>query len=137
MAEIKKSCSNCCNLSFTPTSVKCEYGWGKPEEILFCGQWEPNMENELMQRRQENATLRQQLQQAQATIAAMRGQQALSDRAGMELLEKIEQLERENKALRCCANCKEIVWKCKKIIECTDNYRGWVIAERLVSKGDR
>jgi len=69
--------------------------------------------------------------------AIKQADKALSTTAGAELLEKIGQLERENKTMRSCDNCKEIVWKCKKIIECTDNDRKhWQLAERLVSKGE-
>jgi len=78
--------------------------------------------------------LEEQIQQAQATIAAMRegltmmrkhvlmyGKQKSdtgmiydtcrqlleSTTAGAELLEKMERLEQDNMSLRCCGNCKE------------------------------
>jgi len=116
------------------------------------------------------------LQQAQATIAALRGaleeirnmdeielmdeshmvaDKALSTTAGAELLEKIGQLERENKALRCCDNCEHMIWQhddrgCKLTpqdeygyydynFDCTPcddsaSFKDWQLAERLVSK---
>jgi len=133
----------------------------------------------------KEADLRQQLQQAQVTIAAMRValeeihrkhldkanycsiagstqhicETALSPKstAGAELLEKIEQLERDNKALRCCDNCEHMIWQqddrgCKLTpqdeygyydynFDCTPcddsaSFKDWQLAERLVSKGE-
>jgi len=94
------------------------------------------------------------LQQAQATIAAMRetlgktlylviygtrdrgvedaAGKALSTTAGTELFKKIDKLERENKALRCCGNCGNITCIQPKSHVCDD----WQLAERLVSKGE-
>ncbi|MBP2638803.1 MAG: hypothetical protein H6Q72_4710 [Firmicutes bacterium] len=99
--------------------VECKHGW-IPEGAIC--------------RDCKEADLRQQLQQAQA----------LSDTAGAELLEKIGQLERKNKALRCCENCEYVRWlwgerECaldgKDAVECeNNNHNHWVIAERLVSK---
>jgi len=67
-----------------------------------------------------------------------------SDTAGAELLEKIDRLERENKAMRNCANCNhsefgyegpECKLDCRRSYECEDNdLKHWQIAERLVSK---
>jgi len=59
-------------------------------------------------------------------------EQALQDTAGAELLEKIDKLERENKAMRNCANCNNNRVKCMKC----DDLNKWQIAERLVSKGE-
>jgi len=134
-----------------------------------------------------------QLQQAQATIAAMRlaietalinlgeanryqriseGEhpfwhvvrdlhQALSDTAGSELLEahqselkeaykiseglshqvdelnaEIEQLQRENKALRCCGNCINEFKRCDAGDCFKNGYSHWVINGKLVNKGE-
>jgi len=88
-------------------------------------------------------------------------QQALSDTTGAELLDKIEtteialknrnriieelqkesvRLEQENQALRCCGNCRYQSHKPpKECIDCggIDNeYAGWQLAERLVSKSE-
>jgi len=57
--------------------------------------------------------------------------------AGAELLAKSEQLERENKALRCCGNCDRNICRRETYRECVDNdLSHWQIARRLVSKGE-
>jgi len=71
---------------------------------------------------------------------------ALSDTAGAELLEKIDRLEMENKALRCCGNCQHSEYgyegpECTLYHvakgDCDDNdLKHWQIAERLVNKGE-
>ncbi|MBP2653330.1 MAG: hypothetical protein H6Q73_899 [Firmicutes bacterium] len=54
-----------------------------------------------------------------------------SDTAGADLLAKIDRLERENKALRCCGNCGNITCIKPKDYVCDS----WEMAESLVSKG--
>jgi len=88
---------------------ECKHGWiPEGSKCFYC----------------ESADLRQQLQQAEKTIADM----LMSTKP----LEEYERIQRENKALRCCGNCKYEQWECDKK-ECRDNdFKFWVIAERLV-----
>ncbi|MBP2652610.1 MAG: hypothetical protein H6Q73_179 [Firmicutes bacterium] len=109
----------------------------------------------------EVTALRQQLRQEQADCAALRWVMSVyfkwhvpafvvksatyrkvmevleSTTAGADLLAKIEQLERENKALRCCGNCQHCKWvygKARCNENCDVDRSGWQLAERLVSK---